>query len=183
MRDVAELSNLYASSDLTPGVPVQHAQLTTDSRAGFTIPVTKGKRAVTIEVDGPSGIEGRVSPGKCVDVVLTAVEAGRTSATIVVQNACILSLGGDLSAGNNPAVPAAVLTVQTAGEALNFHPHLHGCIADGLFALVPRPGNLFTYRKRNACGTSRGGAINHNLVLLREILHLFLMEKTYWLEH
>jgi len=30
--------------------------------------------------------------------------------------------------------PAAVLTYQTAGEALNWHPHLHGCLADGLFA-------------------------------------------------
>jgi len=33
------------------------------------------------------------------------------------------------------AVPAAVLTLQTAGEALNFHPHLHGCLANGLFLL------------------------------------------------
>jgi hypothetical protein len=31
-------------------------------------------------------------------------------------------------------VPAAVLTLQTAGEALNFHPHLHGSIANGLFS-------------------------------------------------
>jgi len=31
--------------------------------------------------------------------------------------------------------PAAVLTIQTAGEELNFHPHLHGCLADGLFAV------------------------------------------------
>ena len=36
--------------------------------------------------------------------------------------------------GSELAVPAAVLTVQTAGDALNFHPHLHGCLANGLFA-------------------------------------------------
>lgn len=29
--------------------------------------------------------------------------------------------------------PASVLTLQTAGEALNFNPHLHGAIANGLF--------------------------------------------------
>ena len=29
--------------------------------------------------------------------------------------------------------PAAVMTYQTAGEALNFHPHLHSCLADGVF--------------------------------------------------
>ncbi len=26
---------------------------------------------------------------------------------------------------------AAIFTLQTAGEALNFHPHLHGILADG----------------------------------------------------
>lgn len=31
--------------------------------------------------------------------------------------------------------PALVLTLQTAGEALNFNPHLHGMLADGVFAL------------------------------------------------
>ena len=35
--------------------------------------------------------------------------------------------------GNPDASPGAVLTYQTAGESLNFHPHLHGCLADGLF--------------------------------------------------
>ena len=36
-----------------------------------------------------------------------------------------------LSSGEQ--APGMVLTAQTAGDALNFHPHLHGCIADGLF--------------------------------------------------
>jgi len=36
--------------------------------------------------------------------------------------------------GNDSDKAAAVLTIQTAGEALNWQPHLHGCIADGLFA-------------------------------------------------
>lgn len=35
--------------------------------------------------------------------------------------------------GSDIGVPAAVLTVQTAGEALNHNPHLHGCLANGLF--------------------------------------------------
>ena len=35
--------------------------------------------------------------------------------------------------GCEDAVPAGVLTIQTAGEALNFHPHLHGALADGVF--------------------------------------------------
>ncbi len=43
--------------------------------------------------------------------------------------------------GSDAGVPGLVLTVQTSGDALNFHPHLHGCLADGLFhsdgGLVP----------------------------------------------
>ena len=35
--------------------------------------------------------------------------------------------------GADGATPAAVLTIQTAGEALNHHPHLHGVLANGLF--------------------------------------------------
>ena len=35
--------------------------------------------------------------------------------------------------GIEHGVPAAVLTLQTAGEALNFHPHLHRALAHGVF--------------------------------------------------
>lgn len=35
--------------------------------------------------------------------------------------------------GTGAQIPALILTVQTAGEALNFNPHLHGLLADGTF--------------------------------------------------
>ena len=35
--------------------------------------------------------------------------------------------------GSDIETPALVLTVQTAGESLNFNPHLHGLLADGTF--------------------------------------------------
>jgi hypothetical protein len=35
--------------------------------------------------------------------------------------------------GSDSQAPALILTVQTAGEALNFNPHLHGLLADGTF--------------------------------------------------
>jgi len=35
--------------------------------------------------------------------------------------------------GNDTGTPAAILTAQTAGEALNYNPHLHGLVADGVF--------------------------------------------------
>ena len=38
-----------------------------------------------------------------------------------------------LGADEEKGTPGAVLTLQSAGEAINFHPHLHGVLADGLF--------------------------------------------------
>ncbi|NDC37265.1 MAG: hypothetical protein EBZ48_04350 [Proteobacteria bacterium] len=35
--------------------------------------------------------------------------------------------------GSDTQTPALILTVQTAGEALNFNPHLHGLLASGTF--------------------------------------------------
>jgi hypothetical protein len=35
--------------------------------------------------------------------------------------------------GSDTQTPALILTVQTAGEALNWNPHLHGLLADGTF--------------------------------------------------
>lgn len=35
--------------------------------------------------------------------------------------------------GSDTQIPALILTMQTAGEALNFNPHLHGLLASGTF--------------------------------------------------
>jgi hypothetical protein len=35
--------------------------------------------------------------------------------------------------GSDTQIPALILTLQTAGEALNFNPHLHGLLASGTF--------------------------------------------------
>ena len=32
-----------------------------------------------------------------------------------------------------PGTPAAVLVIQTAGESLNFNPHIHGVVTSGTF--------------------------------------------------
>lgn len=48
----------------------------------------------------------------------------------ILFNAAWGSLQECLGTGGNPA---CILTLQTAGEALNFNPHLHGALANGLF--------------------------------------------------
>jgi pilus assembly protein CpaB len=94
IRDKEELKNLYAKVDLPAGMPLQRDHLTSQSMQA-TLPVTPGNRAVTIEVDATSGLEGLALPGTRVDVVLTYEESNELTSKIIVQNARILSSGGD----------------------------------------------------------------------------------------
>lgn len=94
VRDIEEMKSLYAKIDLQPGVPVQRTQLARES-VQTTLAVTPGNRAVSFEVDATSSIEGHVLPGTKVDVVLTFYEGGNLVSKVIVQNARVLSYGGD----------------------------------------------------------------------------------------
>lgn len=95
IRDVAELRGLYARVNLEPGSPVLRSQLSREPTARITLPLTPGNRAVSINVDETSGIEGHALPGTRVDVVLTYYEQGQLTTKVIVQNARVLSFGGD----------------------------------------------------------------------------------------
>ena len=69
VRDVAEVQGMYAKVALSPQVPLQRANLTKEA-SQIVLPVTPGNRAVTIDVDETSGIEGHALPGTKVDIVL-----------------------------------------------------------------------------------------------------------------
>jgi pilus assembly protein CpaB len=94
VRDESELKEQFASIDIAPGVPVQRRHLTKQA-IGVSLPLTPGNRAVSIEVDATSSIEGFALPGTRVDVVLTYKEEGNLTSKVLVQNARVLSLGGD----------------------------------------------------------------------------------------
>jgi pilus assembly protein CpaB len=96
IRDISELHNLYAKTELSPGVPLQRMHL---SREGLTtsLALTPRNRAVSIEVDETAGLEGHALPGTKVDVVLTFQENGQLVSKVIVQNARVLSYGGDTS--------------------------------------------------------------------------------------
>jgi len=96
IRDISELQNLYAKVDLSPGVPIQRMHL---SREGLlsSLALTPRNRAVSIEVDETAGLEGHALPGTKVDVVLTFQEEGQLISKVIVQNARVLSYGGDTS--------------------------------------------------------------------------------------
>jgi len=93
IRNRADLIGLYASVDVAAGIPLLRSYLT-ESPPSQPLEVTPGNRAVTIEVDAISGIEGLALPGTRVDVVLTYSPQGELVSKIIVQNARVLSAGG-----------------------------------------------------------------------------------------
>ena len=92
-----EIAKLFAKVRLPAGIPIQRRVTSTESEQPKinSMPLTPGNRAVSIEVDDTSGLEGHALPGTRVDVVLTYNQAGNLVSTIIVQNARVLSYGGD----------------------------------------------------------------------------------------
>jgi len=116
VRDVSELVNYYAKEDLRPGIPIQRSSLTKEI-SKISLPLTPGMRAVSIEVDATSSLEGHALPGTRVDVVLTHHgEDQKLISKVIVQNARVLSAGGDVTPlrDRSPVdkpVPNAVKTI------------------------------------------------------------------------
>jgi pilus assembly protein CpaB len=93
VRDLAEVKNTYAVETLRALVPVQRAMLSTEPIQA-SLPVTPGNRAIAIQLDAFSGVEGHIRTGSRVDVTLTYYEQGDLTTKIIVQNARVLSYGG-----------------------------------------------------------------------------------------
>lgn len=106
VRDVNEMKDWFSKVDLQPGVPVQRSQLAREA-VQTTLPVSPGNRAVAFEVDATAGIEGHALPGTKVDVVLTFYENGNLVSKVIVQNARVLSYGGDFTPLDKRALTVA----------------------------------------------------------------------------
>lgn len=103
IRTVSEVQGYFAKVAIQPGIPLQKSHMTKET-GQISLPVTPGNRAVAIEVDETSGIEGHALPGTHVDVALTYYEGEALTSKIIVQNARIISAGGDTrAAGDLPA--------------------------------------------------------------------------------
>jgi pilus assembly protein CpaB len=94
IRDVGEMRGLFAKLDLKAGQPVTKGQITREARMA-TLPITPGNRAITIVNDEVTGLEGHAQPGTRVDVVLTYYQNGELTSKVIVQNARVISVGGD----------------------------------------------------------------------------------------
>lgn len=104
IRDLAEVRELYAKSVLAANMPLNRNSLSS-SPSDAPLPVSKGRRAISIEVDATSGLEGHALPGSRVDVLLTFVKDSNKTTKIIVQNAKVLSYGGSVE--SDPMLVAA----------------------------------------------------------------------------
>jgi len=115
IRDLSEVQGFFAKTNLSPGAPVQRSHLTKEVDSSL-LKLTPGQRAVAIDIDASSAVEYHIRPGSRVDVILTHYVNRELTSQVIVQNARVLSLGGDVSNADQSAGgrPRGRLAMQTA---------------------------------------------------------------------
>lgn len=123
VRDLSELSGLFAKVDLVPGSPLRRAEFTKEP-SSLALPLTSGMRAVTISITDTSGVEGWALPGSRVDVIASYTENGEAASKVIVQNARVLSLGRESRrqdqsgranmADSRSSAPATTITLEVS---------------------------------------------------------------------
>jgi pilus assembly protein CpaB len=116
----------FAKSLIVAGVPLL-VDLVTTTRpiSAISSSIPPGYRAVTIEVDKRSSVEGWAKPGSKVDVIWASKIRGEPAITTIVQNAKILSSNRQTQNGpaaegeqqNAPAGPSTVTLLVTVKDA------------------------------------------------------------------
>lgn len=94
--ELSEIKNRYAKANIPAGVPVIRTNLTDQMMVRQSLPLTPGNRAISIEVDEISGLEGHALPGTRVDILLSYYEDRVLKTEMIVQNARVLSYGGEV---------------------------------------------------------------------------------------
>ncbi|MCS6961583.1 MAG: Flp pilus assembly protein CpaB [Deltaproteobacteria bacterium] len=94
--NLKDVLNFYTTEVLEPGPPLRYRQISREPIV-VSLPLNPGMRAVSIEVDETTSVEGFARPGTRVDVTLTFRNDKTNSleTRIIVHNARVLSLGGD----------------------------------------------------------------------------------------
>ena len=98
VRSLTEAVGMYSADSLNPNQPIVANTISpTPPTYGIGDLLPPGHRAVTIEVDAITGVEGWATPGAHVDVYLTHrdLETGVYKTRVAVEDAVVLSYGGE----------------------------------------------------------------------------------------
>ncbi len=109
---------------LSAGSPVLTDEIEPETSAGLAYQIPRGQRALTLAVNGVSGVAGNLTAGARVDVLLTisaqTAQAGQSAApaesTIIVPDVAVLSTGlaGSGAGGSGYALVTLAVTPKDA---------------------------------------------------------------------
>lgn len=121
VRDYEEIRYHYSKITLPPGEPLRRDDITESRPINSVIArIPEGHRAVTINVNATSSVEGWARPGAKVDVVWVSKIRGEQSISVIAQNAEVLSAERQIDpsqAKPGAPVPSTVTLLVTAADA------------------------------------------------------------------
>jgi len=147
VKSESEIVGKFAKTLIMPGRPLMVEQVMDAPDNQITRKIKPGFRAITIQVDNVSGIEGWGLPGTRVDVLWQSeVSDGEELVTTIVKNAQILSVAGNSSppsaAGNVAAPPNAQgLPLPPVGSAAGGANSSRGATESFTVTLLVTPGD------------------------------------------
>lgn len=147
IRKMEDLDSMFASANLVENQPILRSSVAANPPSlGISDLLTPGSRAVTINVNSVSGIEGWAKPGAHVDVLLTYLDSkdGKNKTIVAVENAVVLSYGGSAESNHDadsdrvagPESTTATLAVPVADSL-----KIQTAMAMGRITLVLRSQN------------------------------------------
>ena len=124
-RDFSQIDGFFAKSDIGFRETIDPNKVSRKKPVNtITANIPEGYRAVTINVDVTSSVEGWARAGAFVDVVWNSVINGKLAATVITQHAKILSAERQIEAnpqeGQAP-VPSTVTLLVLADDATKIH--------------------------------------------------------------
>ncbi|MCB0318677.1 MAG: Flp pilus assembly protein CpaB [Bdellovibrionales bacterium] len=120
VKNFEAIQGYFAKSLILPGQPLYMDYISAERPVNtLTAAIPEGYRAVTIQVDQRSSVEGWARPGARVDVVWASSIRGQPGVTIIVENAKVLSAERDTKTESEPGkpVPSTVTLLVTAKDA------------------------------------------------------------------
>ena len=101
--DEADDAGRVLTSDVAAGQPLMPRHLAApETPAGVSAMLPMGYRAISVEVEGDTGLTGLLRPGSHVDVVATLTDGDDTVVRTIAQNVYVLAVGGKVVGVKEP---------------------------------------------------------------------------------